>query len=182
MDQIEFRKEQFVALRREVEGQQWRSFLTVIIGLMGLPALSYFLLEAASRMWLVLPLLVLVLIMLYIMQQSEMMRAGRYIREQLEHGGELGLGWETWLESKPEFRAMESRFSGCFIVIFFLYYALAVGVALYRLILEAADDPSGTYWMYVYGALSGYAVLTVWALMTVLSHWRSAVGTTPSKG
>ena len=86
MDAHELRKQEYIALRKEVDGQQWRSFITVIIGLLGMPTLGYFLLGADNQVWLILPLLVLVLIMLYLVQQNEMMRVGRYIRERLETG------------------------------------------------------------------------------------------------
>ncbi len=178
MDNNELRTQEYIALRREVDGQQWRSFITVVIGLLGMPALGYFLLAAASRVWLILPLLVLVLIMQYLVQQNEMMRVGRYIRERLEGDGQYGLGWETWLESKNEYRRMEVQFSRWFVLVFFVYFALALGIALYRLITEAAADPSGTHWKIAYGAIAAYVIMTVWAVGTVVSHWRTSVSTT----
>ena len=176
MDINELRKQEYIALRKEVDGQQWRSFLTVIIGLLGMPTLGYFLLGAQTQVWLILPLLVLVLIMLYLVQQNEMMRVGRYIRERLEPEGD-GLGWETWLESRTEYRRMETQFSRWFIIIFFTYFALALGIAIYRLYIAASEDPSGMNWRYFYGAMGAYGITTLFAIMTVMAHWRTAVST-----
>lgn len=177
MNQNEFVMQQYASLRREIEGQQSRLFWIVVIGLLGLPLLSYFLLSADNRSWVILPFFVLVLIILFLAQQSQMMRAGRYIREFLEERAGFSPCWETWLESRPELRLMDRHFSASFVVIFFAYFFLSIGVALHRLWIEAARDASGTHWYYFYGAAVAYGITTIWGLATLVQHWKSSMGT-----
>lgn len=177
MDRNDFVAQQYISLRREIESQQSRLFWIVVIGLLGLPVLSYFLLSADNRSWVILPLFVLVLIILFLAQQSQMMRAGRYIREFLEERVDFSPGWESWLESRPELRLMDRHFSACFITIFFIYYFLSIGVALHRLWIEAAGDESGTYWYYFYGAVGAYTITTIWGFATLVQHWTSSTRT-----
>ncbi len=177
MDRNAFVMQEFISLRREIEGQQMRLFWIVVIGLLGLPLLSYFLISASSRTGIILPFFVLVLIVLFLTQQSQMMRAGRYIREFVEKDVDFMPGWESWLESRPELRLMDRHFSACFIVIFFAYYFLSIALALHLLWSEAAADASGTYQYYFYGAAGAYAITTIWALATLLQHWKLAMST-----
>ena len=177
MNPQDYLSQQFATLRREIEGQQARLFWIVVIGLLGMPSLSYFLLSANTRIWMLLPFLLLVLILLYLSEQNHIMRAGRYIREHIESHTELAPGWEAWLESRAEFRLMDKHFFACFIILFFLYYFLSVAFSLNRLVLEAFEDPSGMYWWWVYGAAAIYAIATIWGIATLLQHWRSSVST-----
>ena len=84
MTREDYLTHQFMTLRREIEGQQIRVFWIIMIGLLGMPAVGYFLLSATTPIWLVLPFFVLVLIILYLAEQNHMVRAGRYIREYIE--------------------------------------------------------------------------------------------------
>lgn len=179
MDPKDYFSQQFATLRREIEGQQARLFWIVVIGLLGMPTLSYFLLSATTRIWMMLPFLLLVLILLYLSEQSHIMRAGRYIREHIEKRTELSPGWEEWLESRAELRLMDKHFSACFVILFFLYYFLSVAFSLHRLAQEALDDPSGLYWWWFYAATAVYAIATIWGLATLLQHWRSSMTTAP---
>jgi len=180
MDHNEFITQQFIALRREIEGRQARLFWIVVIGLLGLPFLSCFVLGANSRSWIILPFFVQALIILFLAQQSQMMRAGRYIREFLERDVDFSPGWETWLESRSELRLMDRHFSACFIVIFFVYYFLSIALALHRLWMDAAKDPSGTYWCCLFGAAGVYTITTIWGFATLLCHWKSSTSTAPN--
>jgi hypothetical protein len=125
----------------------------------------------------VLPFLVLIIIVLYLAELNAMMRAGRYIREHIETRVAGAPGWEGWLESRGEFRLMEKHFSACFILVFFAYYFLAIGIAIMRLMQDAADDPSGMYQYLLYGGIVAYAVGGLWAVSTLLHHWRSSLST-----
>lgn len=177
MKREDYLTHQLAALRREIEGHQARLFWVVIIGLLGMPALGYLLLTAATPIWATLPLFLLVLIVLYLAEQSHMMRAGRYIREYIESGGDFTPGWEQWLESRGELRVMDRHFSACFVVLFFAYYFLAVAISLHRLIVDALEDRSGLYWWWVYAAGAVYAIATIWGVATLFQHWRSSMST-----
>ena len=180
MDQKGFLKEQLAYLRHEIEGHQVRLFWTVVIGLLGMPILSYITWEADTLIWLVMPFFVLVIIVLFLAQQNYMMRAGRYIREKIEAEIDPSVGWEAWLESRAELRLMDKHFFSCFTIVFFGYYFFSIFVAIHRLWLEAAADPSGMYDYWVYGSAVVYAVATIWAVATLIQHWKSSVSTGPS--
>ena len=177
MQRDDFRREQYASLRREIESQQTRLYWTVVIGLLGVPAITHMVWDASTLVWPVLPLLVLVLIVMFLALQNQMMRVGRFIREHLESEVPAGDGWEGWLESKPQLRLMDKHFSACFIIIFFLYYFLALGFASYRLWLQALEDPSGNYFYFLYGAIACYTIATIWAIATLLMHWRESTST-----
>lgn len=177
MEQSEFHTQQFLFLRREIEARQARLFWTIVMGLLGLPTLTYLAKDADTLAWLAIPFLMLVIIVLFIAEQHAMMRAGRFIREEIERQGNFAPGWESWLESQPEFRLMERNFLGCFICIFLLYYFLAVGMAIYRLWAEISADPSGQFLYWLYGAVVAYSIGLLWVLINLIHHWRFAVST-----
>lgn len=179
MNHREFAMQQFIALRREIESREARLFWIVVLGLLGFPLLSYLLVDASDRGCVILPFLVLVLIMLFLAQQNRMMHAGRCVREFLESRLEPSPGWDTWRGPHPESQQTDRYVSACFIVIFFVYYFLAIAVALHRLWLEAAADPSGTYWCGFFGAASVYLITTVWGFAALLQHFRSLAFRTP---
>ncbi len=181
MDQQAFLREQFVSLRHEIEGQQRRLFWTVLIGLIGMPTLAYVTWDATTLVWMILPFLVLVFIVLFLAQQNYMMRAGRYIRERIEVQVPGTVGWESWLESRPELRVMDRHFSACFLIIFFGYYFLQVAMATHRLWIEAVGDPSGLYWYWFYSVLIAYVIATIWVLTTLAHHWKSSVSTSSTQ-
>ena len=174
MTREDFLTHQFVTLRREIEGQQVRLFWIIMIGLLGMPALGYFLLSATTPIWLGLPFFLLVLIILYLAEQNHMVRAGRYIRDYIEPEVEFSPGWETWLAKHAELRLVDKHFSSCFIVLFFLYYFLSIVFAMDRLVRAAfVGDPSGPGWWWVCGAAGTYAITTIWGMATLIQHWRS---------
>lgn len=169
--------QEYLCLRKEILARQNRAFWTAVLGLLGIPAFTYIAADARTIVWLILPLVVLVVIVLFLAEQNAMMRAGRYIRERIESATEVPLGWEQYLESDPHFRLMEKHYFACFIVVFFAYYALAVAIAVVRLWQDAAADPSGLYRWFFYGGLGVYAIATLWGLATLLRHWKSSVTT-----
>ena len=178
MQADQFLQQQFTVLRQEILARQTRMFWIATIGLLGFPMLTYF---AAIGTWIVLclvPYFVLVLIIMFVAEQSEMMRAGRYIREHIEPSVEYSPGWESWLESKPQFRQLERQFFACFVIVFFVYYFIATGLAINHLWGEASGDPSGLYRSWAYGAVATYAIGAVWAASTLIQHWRCSVSTT----
>ena len=173
-------RDEFNSLRMEIKATKARLFWVVLAGLFGIPLLAYIASQGDMFVWLLLPFSVLVLILVFLSEQSSMMRAGRYIRERIETQPETGTGWESWVESLPQFRYMDKSYITCFVLVFFTYYFMTIGVAL-RIILtkESADMTGrGLYWYWLYGAIAAYAIGAVWALYTLAHHWRSTVSTT----
>ncbi len=175
MKREDYLTQQFLTLRREIEGQQARIFWIIVIGLLGMPVLGYLLLSTPTQIWVMLPFLLLALILLYLSEQNHMIRAGRYIREYIETQIEFAPGWEAWLERHSELRLVDKHFSSCFVVLFFLYYFLAIAFALYRLVVTAFEDPAGPGWALFYGAVATYAIATIWGLFTLFQHCRSLI-------
>jgi hypothetical protein len=182
MKREDYLSQQFITLRREIEGQQSRVFWIIVIGLLGMPVLGYVLLSATTHIWVTLPFFLLVLIILYLTEQNHMIRAGRYIREYIEPQVEFSPGWEAWLETHAELRLVDKHFSSCFVVLFFLYYFLSIAFSMYRLVAAADEEKSGIGWALVYGASAMYAIATIWGLSTLLRHWRSLINPRGNRG
>lgn len=184
MDTMATHRDEFLTLREEIRATKARLFWILIIGLIGVPLLTYVAAQAEFYVWLVMPYSVLLLIIVFLAEQSSMMRAGRYIREHIESQGKDAPHWEGWIESRPQFRLADRHYVACFLIVFFLYYFMTVGVAMKLIMDKEAADMSGErfyrYWLY--GAVVTYAIGAVWALATLITHWRSTVSTTSKSG
>lgn len=177
MNSDDFVGEQFRALRREILSRQGRMFWTAVIGLLGVPILTYFALVTNPLISALLPFFVMVAMVMFLAEQHAMMRAGRYIREHLEDRIDFTPGWEHWLESKSEYRLVERNFFASFLVVFFLYYFLSLAVALQSMWVSAANDGSGMLEIVFIGSSVTYSISTIWIVYVVLHFWRSAVST-----
>ncbi|MCP4593894.1 MAG: hypothetical protein GY842_24430 [bacterium] len=179
MDTSANQQDEFLSLRQEIRASRTRLFWILVIGLIGVPALTYLATLAEFYIWLLVPYSVLLLIVMFLSEQSSMMRAGRYIRERIETESGTGPQWEGWLESRPHFRTVDRHYVACFLIVFFLYYFMTVGVAINLILRKEATDMSGssTYWYWFYGALVTYAIGAIWALATLVTHWRATVST-----
>ena len=171
MDNGDLVGEQFRALRQEILSRQARMFWTAVIGLLGVPILTYFALATNPLISALLPFFVMVAMVMFLAEQHAMMRAGRYIREHLEEKIDLSPGWEQWLESKSEYRLVERNFFASFLVVFFLYYFLSLAVALQSMWVSAANDVSGILGIVFTGASVTYAVATIWVAYVVLNFY-----------
>jgi hypothetical protein len=172
-------RDEFMSLREEIKATKARLFWILVVGLVGVPILTYLASRAEFYVWLLLPYSVLLLIIVFLAEQSSMMRAGRYIRECIEKTGDDGPRWEGWIESRHQFRLVDRHYVACFLIVFFLYYFMTVGVVANLILNKEATDMSGgrTYWYWFYGALATYAIGAVWAIATLFSHWRATVST-----
>ena len=177
MELSTFSRDEFLALREEIRGIQARLFWTVILGFLGVPVLTFIASASSTPAILLVPIAVPALLVLFLAQQTHMMRAGRYIREHLERELDATGGWEAWLESRSEFRLMDRHFSACFVVTFFVYYVTTMGLAFQRLLDEMSSDSSGLYQLWLYAFASMYAVGAIWAVSTLVHHWNASVST-----
>lgn len=154
-----------------------RLFWVVTLGLIGVPLLTFFATATSQLIWLLMPYSILVLIIKFLAEQNGMMRAGRYIPEHIETQIDFRPGWEAWLESQPDYRLMEKHFLASFILVFFLYYFVSIGMAMRFLWGEAGQDPSGGLWYWAYGGVAAYAIGTIWGISTLVHHWKSSTTT-----
>ena len=146
MERIDFIKEQYHALRQEIDHTKGRLFRTVWLGVVVVPVLTY-LAELPDGRFVgpVIPFVVLVLSMLFLSEQHALMRCGRYIRERIEPLIEEGAGWEAWLESQPELRTMDKCLFGCFVIVLFVFYLVSAGMAIEALWISDTGRLSGEY-------------------------------------
>ncbi len=182
MDPKGLLRDEFITLREEIKATKARLFWIVMAGLFGVPALAYIASQGDMFVWLLLPFSVLVLILVFLSEQSSMMRAGRYIRERIECEKEMSLGWEAWVESLPQFRYMDRHYVACFVIVFFTYYFMTIGVAIRIILAKEATDMTGGnfYWYWFYGAIAAYAIGAIWAVFTLAHHWKATVSTSVS--
>ena len=175
MDKTELLSKTFDTLREEIKTTKARLFWIVAMGLFGVPLLSKFAEGADKFVVLLIPYLVFALIVMFLSEQNALMRAGRYIRQVIEPTVEQTVGWERWLESRADLRLLDKHFFACFTLVFFLYYFMSVGNAIQPLLTEMERSTSAYWWLI--GAAVTYTIGAIWALSTLLHHWRSCTGT-----
>jgi hypothetical protein len=181
MDKNEFLRHQFVTLREEIKAIKARLFWIVAMGLFGLPVVTYLAASAERSPYLLpmVPYLVIVLIVMFLAEQNALMRAGRYIRETVEPEIAHSPGWEAWLESRSDLRLLDRHFFAVFTIVFFVYYFMTIGMAVQHLWSESQGEPALQWW--TIAALVTYGIGAVWAVSSLLHHWRSCTGTSDAK-
>ncbi len=183
MEPNQLLRDQFASLRQEIVGLQTRLFWTVIIGMLGVPTMTYLTWDTDALVWIVMPFFMLVVIMLFLAEHHQMMRAGRFVREEIEPRLTGTPSWEAWLESRPEYRMVDRHLFSTFILVFFGYYAVSVATSIERLWELAMQEKTGLYWSFLYGAGVTYVIVTIWVILTLVQHWRASVGTSsPASG
>jgi len=177
MDDKDLLLQQFNTLRGEIKATKTRIFWIVALGLFGVPLIT-FLAESREQAEFVTPMIpyvVIVLIVMFIAEHTALMRAGQYIRCNIEPRSNETLGWETWLEGHPGVRLLDKHFFAVFVLVFFVYYFMSIGFAVRTLWLAGAEEPSRMWWSIAAGVT--YVIGLFWTLSTLLHHWRSATGT-----
>ncbi len=181
MEKDQFLLQTYLTLREEIKCTKARLFWIIVMGLFGVPLISYASQHADKFVSLLVPYLILAIIILFFCEQNALMRAGRYIKEEVEPQLSERGSWEAWLESRGQLRLLDRHFFACFVLVFFIYYFMSIGSALQKLLtLREIDDSSYARW-WVYGICVSYGIGALWALATLLHHWKSCTGTAPSR-
>lgn len=168
----EFMKQQYLTLRGEIRASKARVFMLLILGTLFIPlaavvAKEYGATFAAAS----LPLVTLVIMLAFVMEQNSIIRAGRYLKDHVEpHLPELTT-WETWLESNRRLRDVDRYFFATFILVFLVFYAVGTGLAMESL---AELWPQEHYYLY---ASFSYGLGGVWLLVVILKHWHACTTT-----
>ncbi|HVT11537.1 MAG TPA: hypothetical protein VHE55_04670 [Fimbriimonadaceae bacterium] len=132
MTQDEFMALQYQTLREEIRDTKARIYKLIGLALLIMPAAQYLVGTSHLPVLLLgLPLIILIMALLYVSENHSLMRCGRYIRTHIENKIH-GEGWEEWLESKDscEPRNVDKFVNYCFYGLFFLYYTVAVCLAV----------------------------------------------------
>ncbi|MCG3138063.1 MAG: hypothetical protein HJJLKODD_01921 [Phycisphaerae bacterium] len=166
----EFVKHQYMTLREEIRASKSRMFwlliiCTALVSAMGFIAFQYRNMFASASM----PFLILVLMVSFIVEQHTVIRAGRYIKEHIEPNLKDITGWENWLASSPRFRDVERYFFGSFLIVFFIFYGVASGLAV-----ESLSSYSMEHGWY---AGVGYVVAGMWFVVVLIRHWHACTTT-----
>lgn len=179
-DPIDLRRDYFATLRNEIKATKARVFAILMAGLIGSPVLTYFVIDSDSTVFkLVAPLLVLLLLVLYLSEQTMLMRAARYIRDHVESEAS---DWERWVGGH-NMRSAERQLFGMFIVVGLFFYTILIVMAARELGQLGADTPGIEFknifnvYFWKYGVLGFYALATIWALGTMVRFWHAATHT-----
>lgn len=164
----------FETLRREILQVKARLVGLIVVGLVGVPILTWFALSDDSLVKLPLvmsPLLVLLLIVVYFSEQTSMMRAGQYIHERVESGDQH---WEHWV-NELRTRHAEPQIFGLLVVMGLAYSFLMASFAIES--MRDVDPAEHSYFIYYvlrYAVPGIYALSFLWAFVTLAAFWRRA--------
>lgn len=177
LDDSEFLKWQYDALRKEIDATKDRIFKTTGFGLVAIPiANSIAYIYQAKPLVLLLPVLVIVVALVYLSENQALMRCGRYIRLQIEPRAKGVVGWETWLESHDPFgpRDVDEHLTRSFLLLFLIYLIASVYLAS-----QVVLSDFGQVAPYLLG---GYAAIGVWFIIYLIKNLRTATSTRTDSG
>jgi uncharacterized membrane protein YfcA len=174
MKEDEFLKQQFLTLRAEIQASKRRALWILMLGII-LAVAAAFLAAVEPKIFAnaAIPLVLLVVILAFVVEQNSIIRAGRYIREHIEPSVQNVTGWERWLESNASYREVDRFFFGGFIIIFLGFYAISCTVSL-----DLFHDLKSALIAKCAGVTYGVGFLGV--LFVLIRHWHSC--TTTSDG
>jgi hypothetical protein len=173
MEKSRFLELEFVTLRKEIEEANTRAFQLMLGGVTVIPGIQYlaksFELDAIT---LGLPMLVLVIALLFLAQNLTIMRAGQYIREQIEPFVQDVVGWEAWLEKKEQSqsrRVYDKLVTYSFYLLYLMYYCFSIYLAT-AAATALFSDIAATAILVIYIVVGlGMACLIYWNLQTSTS-------------
>jgi len=170
MNRDDFMIQQYLTLRDEIRGCKTRMFWLVVLTTVLIPTLAFVadqygsLFAGASA-----PFVVLVLLLAFVVEQNDIIRAGRFVRERIEPNIQDAPGWEEWLESNDRLRAVDRLFFGSILVIFMVFYAIGMRTALESV---AKQWPEHEWFARV-----AYGIGGLWLVYVLLRHWHSCTTT-----
>jgi hypothetical protein len=170
MSTEEFLRQQFLTLRDEIRESKSRIFWLFILGMGLVLVCGYLAAEHPSALGI--PFLLIGLMLSYISEQNNIARAGRYLRETVEPRIENLVGWEHWLESKPQLREVDHSFVLGFSVLFLIFFAITTSLTL------AQIDKYAMHEAYVWAAAVAYGLGAFCIAIVLWRHWRSSTAAT----
>jgi hypothetical protein len=166
MNTQEFSKQQYATLRAEISESKSRVFWLLIVGMLLVVAGGYLAAEHPSAFTnAAIPFLFLALMMSFIAEESNISRAGRYLREVIEPNIPDMTCWEHWLERESRYREVDRAFVVGFCAIFLLFFVISASLTIRQMDL-AAEAQLVVWTTAVAYTLGGMAVLYV-----VIRHW-----------
>ena len=130
----DFMKQQYLTLRDEIRESKSRIFWLLIIGMVLVMVAGYLAAEHPSAFAnAAIPFLLIGVMLAFVSEQNNIARAGRYLRETVEPRIENLMGWEHWLETKPQLREVDHAFVLGFTVLFLVFFAITTSLTLVQL-------------------------------------------------
>lgn len=170
MSSEEFVKQQYLALRKEIDDSTSRIFWLLIIGMVMVMISGYMISETPSSFGNIgLPFFLLAIIIAFINEQNNISRAGKYLREVIEPYFPDITGWEKWLTSESAFREADRAYFISFSAFFLILFAISASLTLVRLNVYVDISPQ-----FLWGTIIAYALSGTCVLYIVLRHWRSS--------
>lgn len=176
--QSSLRVEYFRTLRQEIKETKSRIFIILMAGLIGVPLLVFVAPMANIYLHILAPMVVLVLLVLYLAEQTELMRAAKYIRDNVE---EADGDWEHWVVAKG-YRSAEKQLFAMFVIVCLIFFLITVNLLIDYLMQQPnirieqqldLQNFQGRFWSY--GLPIMYGIGFLWVLFTLMRFWRSAV-------
>lgn len=158
LDRHRFLELQFITLRKEIEVSKKNMFNLVVGGAAVIPtAHSLASTYSIGALTLALPLVVAVLVLLFLVENHSMMRAGTYILEQIEPNIENVTGWETWLNAAKDGgnRTVDKLLVAAFAILTASYFIATVVLAVRHASTEFGEH--GQYLAGVAYTIFGFA-------------------------
>jgi len=177
-DKSTLRLEYFKTLRQEIKATKARIFIILMAGLIGVPLLVFLTPMGNIYVHILAPVVVLVLLVLYLAEQTELMRAGRYIRENVE---DADGDWEHWVVANG-YRAAEKQLFAMFVVVCLMFFLITINLLIDHLMLQPNTSEEtllnyrifqARFWRI--GLPLMFSVGLLWVVLTLSRFWRSAV-------
>lgn len=133
----QFLRCEYLTLREEIKEAKARIFKLAVLGIIGVPSVYAIASDRDFSILVVsLPPIICAVMFLYLSESLTVMRAGAYIKEEIEpnikdENGNVFVGWEHWLEKTASGRRAVDKLVGCFFyALFGFYYGVTSFLAL----------------------------------------------------
>jgi hypothetical protein len=169
METNDFSRQQYVTLRAEISESKSRVFWLLIVGMFIVLLAGYMAGEhPASAANAAFPFLLLALMLSFIAEESNISRAGRYLREVIEPKIKEMTCWEHWLESQTQYREVDRAFVVGFSMIFFAFFVLAAS-----LIIRQLDLTGGSQFL-IWTLAAAYTLSGICVVYVLMRHWTAS--------
>ena len=169
MNPEEFSKQQYVTLRAEIGESKARVFWLLIAGMLLVLASGYLAAAHPSAFAnAAIPFLVLALMMSFIAEESNISRAGRYLREVVEPNIKDMTCWEHWLEREQRYRVVDRAFVVGFSLIFLVFFIISASLSIRQL-----EDSAHTHAI-VWSTAIAYSLGGICVIYVLVRHWTAS--------
>lgn len=169
MSSDDFSRQQYIALRAEISESKARVFWLLLTGMFIVLAAGYLAGEHPSAFAnAAIPFLLLALMLSFIAEESNISRAGRYLREIVEPKIREFDGWEHWLESQTRYREVDRAFVVGFSAIFLTFFVISAALTIRQL------DMAGRSQFLIWTLAAAYSLSAICVVYVLVRHWTAS--------